>query len=363
MKLQNAYDTISDPTERRAYDLRWPGIRDSLWAQQDADKRQAEAAQAERKRAAEARAKKQEGDNARQERLRNLEQSRWRYDGEVFELRRNIRKLVTELKRLKDQDDEDVRKEREINGWWAYLTSPISGPVKETDEQKQERETNRINRLASKRIKESEMAEKEARLQRLQDALQDVNGRIADENKKVEDEKRRLEEEARVRKLKLEQEARDRAMREMRERRAKLQREQAERAAKEAREAQAAREAWEEQERARIAAAAVAAARRHREAEERVEAMRRAAKERVKATQRAAEEATKKSQRERSGLRTQSTCQHKGWWPKVEGRHLCAECHSMQNRFALQCPGCKMVACAGCQKNLRGERWKSHVGP
>ena len=149
---------------------------------------------------------------------------------------------MADLKRLQDQDDEDIRKERERNSWWTSLASPIYGRFKETEQQKRERETNRLNRLASESIRGSELAEKEAKLQRLQDALKDVNGRIAVENKEIEDEKRRVEEEARASRLKMEQEARVRAMKEMHERMAGAQKE---RAAKEAREAQAAREAQE----------------------------------------------------------------------------------------------------------------------
>ena len=349
-KLQNAYDTISDPTKRRAYDLRWPGIRDTLRTQQESEKRRAEAAQAENKRATEARAKKQEEDNARQARLWDLEQSRWRHDSDIFELSRAIKKLVADLKRLQDLDDEDARKEKERNGWWAYLASPIYGaPAKETDEQKQERETKHLHRQASKRIKGSELADKEARLRKLQDALRDVNGKITMEKKKAEDEKRRVEEEARVRKMKFEQEARERAMREARESwMAQAQKERAERAAREAREAQAMREA---QERARVAAET-----RRREAEERAEAVRRA--EEAAAAQRA-RKAREKARDGWSGLAAKrSTCRHEGWWPKVEGRQLCSKCHAFQNRFALQCPGCSMVACAGCQKVLRSERRK-----
>ena len=351
-QLQNAYETISDPTKRRAYDIRWPSIRDSLRAQQESEKRQNEAAEAEKKRAAEVRVKKQKEDNAREERLRVLEQSRWRYDGEIFELSRVIRKLAADLTRLKEQDDEDVRKEKERNGWWALFTSPIYGRVKETDEQKQERDLNRNNRIASKRIKGSELAEKTARLQKLQDALQDVNAKIAAEKKQREDEKRREENEAMARKMKMAQEARDREIREQRELMAKKRREAMERAAKEAE----AREARMAQERAR--AAAEAAERRRREAEEEAEIRQRA--QEVLAAMKA-----RRTRNHSSGpsTRGKSTCRHEGWWPKREGRQLCGTCHTFQSRFVLQCPGCKIVACASCQKTLRGGRWKNTGRP
>lgn len=343
-KLQNAYDTINDPAKRRAYDLRWPSIRDSIRAKQESDRRQAEAAQTEEKRAAEARARKQKEDAALQERLRNFELAKSRYDSDIFELSRVIRKLAADLKRLQDQDEEDLRAERERNGWWAYLASPIYGKESETDEQKQTRETKRLDRVASRSIKGSELDEKTARLQRLQEALQNVSDKIALEKKKAEDEKKREQFEARAREVAAERDARVRAMQEMRERMARARKEAEERAAGEAREAQAAQEA---QERARMAAAA-AAERRRREAEVRAR------------TTRAAEEAA--AARRAKPAATKSTCRHGRFWPKIEGAQLCSNCCAMQRLFAFECPGCRIVACASCRGVLRGERAKKGGG-
>ncbi len=365
-KLQNAYEVISDPVQRRAYNLRWPGIRDSERARRESEQRQADAAQAEKKRAAAAKAKRQEEDTARRERLGNLESAKRRYDDDIFELARAIRKLVADLKRLEELDAEDVKKERERNGWWAYLAAPIYGRAEETEEQKGERETARLNRVAGRRVKGSELAEKEKRMQRLREALENVSGRIEGEKRKAEDERRRgeeeararrakMEQEARERKVKMEQEARDRAMREMRERMARAQKEQAEREAEEAREAKKAQEAreraWGAWEREREAAAAE---RRRQEAEERARAVRRAAEE--------AARKARKGREERSGGAMKGTCRHKKFWTQIEGRQMCGECRAMQNRFAFQCPGCKMVACANCRQSLRGEKKKKKNG-
>ena len=369
IKLQNAYATISDSQQRRDYDVRWPSIRDRLRTQQEAEKRQAEAAQAEKERTAEARAREQE-DTARETLLRSLEQSRGRYDGDIFEMSRATCKLDADLRRLKVQDEEDVRKEKERNGWWAYLTTPIYGQEKETDEQKQKREENCVHRIASRRIKESELAEKQAKLKKLQDILSKVNGRIAAEKKKVEDEKFKADAEARVRK---QQEQTARMMREAQERADEFQRQQAERAAQEAREAKAAFDAWEARERAREAqerAWAAAERRREQEADELAAAgaERKAAREAAAAASLAAA-ATKRARKARNDRASQqnrssdtSTCRHDGWWPKLEGTQLCGSCQSIQRRFALQCPQCKMVACASCQKTLKGVRWKGEAG-
>lgn len=335
IKLQNAYDTISDPEKRRAYDIRWESIRDSLRTHQEAERRQAEAAETERKRATEERAKKQRDDDARRERPRLLELSKSRYESDIFELGRVVRKLTAELKRLRDQDDEDSRKERARNSWWAYLTSPIYGMVKETDDQKQARETERLQRVASKSIKVSEQDKKQAKLQELQDGLQLVNRQIAAEKKKSEDEAWAQAWEG---ERKMEQEVKSRLW------------ERVERAAKEAREAQAAREVREAQERARKAAATE---RYRREAEERAQAMR-AAEEAVRKAQNARNEWTRPATPSYSSSRA-STCRHDKFWPKVEGRHLCSNCHRLQSRFAFRCPGCRMMACASCRQTLKGK--------
>ena len=229
------------------YDIRWPAIRDSLRAQQASDWRQADAVETEKRRATEEKAKTQKGNEARQECLRCLYLSKSRYESETCELRRAVRKLAADLKRLQDRDDKDVRKEKEQKSWWTYIASPFSAKVEETDEQKQARETARLHRLASKTIKGIELRGSEAKLRRQQDALQDVDSKIAAEKKNAEDEARA---QARQRESRMDQEARNRAQQEMRESRAKVQKEQAERAAKAARDAQAAGETQEARERA-----------------------------------------------------------------------------------------------------------------
>ena len=193
-------------------------------------------------------------------------------DTDIFELSRAIRRLNADLQRIQDEDEEELRKEKERNSWWTYL---IHGKVRETEEQIQNRDTTRLHRRASKTIKGSELGEKEVKVQRLREALRNTEVSIAverqkaeEEKRKVQEEKRRMEEAARAFRARMEQEARNRAAQEARERMAREYADRAERAAEEAREAQAAREA---QDRARTIAEAD---RRRREAEERVRAMR-----------------------------------------------------------------------------------------
>jgi len=287
-----------------------------------------------------------------------------------------VRKLVADLKRLQDQDDEELRKERERKSWWAYVTSPFYTPPKETEEEKQTREVERLQRLASKRIKEQDLAEKEAKLKRWKDALEDANNKIAAEKAKEEEEARsraaKIQEQ-----LRREREARRRAEQqaaeeEMRKRwediQARMRQEQAARAAREAREAREAQEAWEAQQRAWKAAEERRKAEENRRAEER-----RQAEEKQKAKQKQRAETARKAQQGRNDWfepevpsysfsrasapkKTSSACRHEMFWPKLNGSHTCQNCHGIQRRFAFQCPGCSMIACAGCRQTLRGER-------
>lgn len=280
--------------------------------------------------------KHQKEESARQERLQRLQLLKSRHENDIFEGNRVIRRLAADLKRLQGQDDDELRKERERNSWWTYITSPIYGEAKETEEQKQRRETERLQRLATKSIKENQLAQKEAILQSSRYALNNVNREIAAVEKEEEDEAR-VQAVRRQEQLRKEEEARRRVEEEQRrakwakweEEQIKLRKEQVARAAK------AAREAQEAQERAREEAAKIYRA----ESEKRAQAASMA--ERARTARQA---------------RNDSACLHDKFWPRIEGRHLCGSCHNTQRRFAFQCPGCGMIACASCRQTLRGER-------
>lgn len=56
-----------------------------------------------------------------------------------------------------------------------------------------------------------------------------------------------------------------------------------------------------------------------------------------------------------------STCQHDGWWPKVQGRVTCPECFEFWT-YLLQCPNCQMKACPRCQGAIRRKRTRERAG-
>ncbi|KAI9731879.1 MAG: hypothetical protein M1834_004330 [Cirrosporium novae-zelandiae] len=158
-RLAIAYDTIRDPEKQRAYDLKWTVINNNRRTQQEPEECRAEASKAKRKTEAE------EEMNKRQERLRCLSQFKSICDNEAFEVRRTVDKPTAELKRLQDQDDEELKME---NSWRTYFAS-LLGEVKETKEQKQRRQTARLERRAIRSIKETQLAHEKTDLQRFED--------------------------------------------------------------------------------------------------------------------------------------------------------------------------------------------------
>ena len=283
-------------------------------------------------------------ESARQERLQHLQKLKWGQEDEIYEASRGIRRLTAELNRLKALDDEAIKKERELNGWWRFITSSISGKVIETEEQKQGREMERLQRVASKSIKESEIAYQEDLLRRSRLVLEGLDRNIAAVKKLAEDEARakalrqqeisRKVEEAR-RGAQEEQMRRDREMR--MEEQLRQEQEQAAWLAERIRKAQQAREVQ---------------ARLQKEAKERLQTE--AANGIFAQYYAERKPETPYNSTGASGSHS-SGCRHDKFWPELRGPHRCRKCQTMQRRFALQCPDCSMVACADCRQTLRRE--------
>ena len=360
---------MSDPAERRIYDLKWAGIRQRKAAEEESEKRQTEASRNERNRAAEEKVRKQKEEASLREQLQDLERQRSEYETKIFECSRAIRNSSATLKRLQERDDEDIRKESERNSWWTFFTSPIYGKqVPETEEQKQQREYHRLQRVHSKSIREQNLIQEEAKVHNLRDRLQDVTSKIAVLKRKREE--ARLADEARVQeRLRREQEAKRRAEAQAQEakRRAEAQAEYERQAKWKAEwEAELARRRKEE--------AVKLAARKAKEAQEAEETQRRArvareAREaqvkKMMAQERAAQAARRTKAQGPSPpdfSSTPNSCRHKAFWPKIEGATRCQNCNTVQKRFAFECPGCNMIACAACRQTLRGERRRQNTG-
>ncbi|KAI0910958.1 hypothetical protein F4823DRAFT_588249 [Ustulina deusta] len=284
---------------------------------------------------------------------------------DIFEARRNVRKLEAEIDRLQEEDVADARQAGNQASWWGNMSSFLFGAGSEgaggSQEAKEERERRRLNRSAAIRIKSMEMLNKTNRLHALETAaestamaIEELKQQIRVEEQKQEDERaaqaqrkmqeeylRRAREAEAERRRKREQEERERNEWE-RKRREQREREQNER---------------EQKERERVE-------REKREFSLREEIMRKE-RERV---QREFHEQLKKAAESRKGAskqqhwasksadKPQSACLHRGWWTQIPGRAVCSICSKTLAKFALECPGCHMKACATCKRTMQGRR-------
>lgn len=346
-----AYETLKDPAERRSYNVAWPGIH----SRRAAERQQEEAAETERRRATEVEKQRAKEDQARKERLRKLTLERCTHANQIFEVKRVLRKLRADLQRLRAEDEEYAKREREKKSWWSFVKSPVYESTAETEEEMEEKERRRIDRIASTRVKESELGVQETELNMLNLRLSETDSRIVVEaSREKQATRNRLEQEQEARRRAEEKRTRDKWDATAGDR-AKAEKEAAEGQAKEARETQERlRKEREEQRRraeraARMAEAAKDEERRRMtaEANRRKEAQGHARRPQRDPLDRfASAEPSEPS----------AGCRHSGWWIKIEGQHRCSECNIVQKRFAYRCPSpaCDKIACADCRRKIQG---------
>ncbi|KAF4636344.1 hypothetical protein G7Y89_g1730 [Cudoniella acicularis] len=187
--LAEAKETLIDEPSRRIYDIRYPSIKRKweTWRSQHrqedervkAAKERAEAEQKEREArmaaAAEERARAER--EAARKRQREELQGRWRaaerrFDDEIFEVNRKIRRLDAELAKLRTaekMDEERVLAEKFRRGYdGAFPESKIV----ESQEEKAQAELERLRRSAAQKIKKSEVEGARERLDFIEDEKQ-----------------------------------------------------------------------------------------------------------------------------------------------------------------------------------------------
>jgi len=347
--------------------------------------------------------------------IEGLTKRKQHFASEIFEVKRVITRLQSELKNIQTEEEKALAEEQARNSWFTYAYSSVFGATKEPEEAKQERELQRLQRRASKTIKEKELSRKEEKLKEWNDLLSGVEKAIAAEISSRQERERRAEmekEEARQREAVrawmkrreefMEQERAKHAAAEAREaqeraaaeafrraaeeRRKKEEEERRQREAKQAEQrrkmmADLQRKRQEEEEERRQREAKQAEQRRkmmadlqrkRQEEEERKKKEAREAEERRKAKVdeilRKLSATSQTSAKGQSGTKPRvprdtkpaasssasAACQHGGWWDKVEhGSLLCENCCSTQRRFLFQCPDCRMRACAECRIALK----------
>jgi hypothetical protein len=318
--------------------------------------------------------------------IEGLAKRKQHFASEIFGVKRVITRLQSELKNIQTQEEKALAEERARNSWFKYAYSSVFGAAEEPEEAKQEREMQRLQRQASKTIKEKELSRKEEKLKEWNDLLSGVEKAIAAEILSRQERERRAEME------KEEAKRREAARARMKRQEEFMEQERARRAAAEARAAQerAAAEAFrraaeerrkkEEEERRqrevkqaeqRRKMMADLLRKRQEEEEEREKKEAKEAEEQRKAwaeIRRKMNGASQTTAKGQSGTKPRvprdtkpagsssasAICQHGGWWDKVEhGSLLCENCYSTQRRFLFQCPDCRMRACAECRIALK----------
>nr|POE56249.1 chaperone protein dnaj [Quercus suber] len=337
--LGQAYETLSDEDQRREYDRIYPTISrnrpnhqhpqpprpsPSSAPQADVYGEAAEIAAIEKR--------KKESAARWDTRRRAIEP--W-----IFELQRVIRRLEKEIEGLASVAAAEAAEQAQKNSWGRWLLSPFYKPVEESEDEKLRKDRHRQERKIDKINKERRLATEQTKLQResgfLEEARQEneeVAGRSDREKQVVLNRARVRETRERLERERVDRERLDKIRRDMLER----ERVEQERLNNILREQLAQRERIAQEERE---------ARREQEAE-------------ARAAESLRQQANRRRQRDNIRFGSYSpdvypsVCEHDGWWDKVHGRRACPDCGEVWT-YLLQCPGCDILACPKCQKELR----------
>lgn len=232
----------------------------------------------------------------------------------VFQAKRAITRLQSELKNIQTLEEKALTEEWARNNRFTYAYSFVFDASKEPEEAKQERERQHLQRVANKRIKEKELSREQEKLKEWNDLLSGVEQAIAAEISNSQERAKRTDRGKEEAKRQEEAKAYKKRQEEY------MERERANRAAAEARVAQ---------ERA-------AEERRKKEVEE----------EQCKLD---AERLRKRREEEaRQQLRLLAELLR-----NMIGS-IASEAPNVQDRFLFQCPNCQMKSCAGCWGALEG---------
>lgn len=265
------------------------------------------------------------------ERATKWEADRKTREATIFELHRVIRRLEVELRILKEIAVAEAAEEAKKNSWVTWIWSPLYKPIQESEAELERKDRARQERLVEKGLKERRLAAEQATLKKNEESLATRSKEIAAADR---------EDDAGIaglcRLINLKQ-ARERSARESaaRQREAELRKQQQEEADRRAREA----------------------AKAHQERMAKMERERREREGQRRRTQNGSrwysDDYDYYGRDERGG--TSSSCDHGGWWPKVQGRANCPVCYE-QWTYLLSCPGCQRLACPRCQSDLKPRR-------
>ncbi|RYP45780.1 hypothetical protein DL768_007926 [Monosporascus sp. mg162] len=189
--LQAAYSTLSDPIERRRYDLQYAS-RPRTDATSANNHGQGSAKKPTERQPAKA--------SENEERLRYLERTRAAEEATLLEAKRRLERVQEGVRKLEEEALKEAKEQKAKNTWSGYFYSFLAGNPQKMDDEKAERERRRLDRLAAQRVKERDMERQKLTVQRLETSLRAIESEIGrikrdiDREKAEEEEARRKEE-------------------------------------------------------------------------------------------------------------------------------------------------------------------------
>lgn len=319
-QLQQAYSVLCDPEQRVIYDRQYVFVQTS----QRASHSKSNATQ-QRDTPTNSPTPEYESAQAQQSRsfwekkLKELLIQKSKQHSDLFEETRKANKLKADIKKLKDEANQDATTTPKDGGWWTYWTSVLGREASRAEEERIKRQNDQLNRSAAQIVKEHMLGRQEVVVDGMRDELKRLDVEIDGIRNKIQRTDREFQERAaRQKQAEADQAAYERAQK---ENESKLR----------------------EQLRAQMERRAAQAAENTRRQKEKDEAERRTKFD---------GEARKQRQRNSNAQNT-LPCRHRAFWTQVEGSQLCSQCLIKTRKFAFECPRCGKVACATCREILK----------
>ncbi|KAL2827472.1 hypothetical protein BJY01DRAFT_261902 [Aspergillus pseudoustus] len=335
--LQEAYSTLVDPQSRKSYDAQYTFTKFHHTPPQ---------ANPSTNSASPATHEKTHKVSALTLQIRELKSRLHKQEAELRLARLRLERLHGEIASL-DQEIENIEREKSGKAtWWGFFTSILQGH-QETEEERIKRDNDRLQKVAARSIRESNVQREMAVVRGLENAINAIHSSITSAEFKIFTEKRREEREEQEKRRLEEERLRQEVNRRMAEEFKKRQERQAQQAEK----------------------------RRMEEERLRQEANRRMAEELKKQRERQAQQANREHRypsREqgvngsrnsgqsegKQNFRDEETCHHQAWWSQIDVPASCSRCSSITRKFIFKCPGCGKLACAPCRDTIKGGRFR-----
>lgn len=358
-QLQNAYETLSDPTKRRAYDV---GFFHCHYQQHQPDPTSFNTAAhlyrgdglARRRAAAAEFARYKRYEATKQRNLVALRVESRVLEEQVQVAAAAMGKLLEELRAMAEREEAEQGAERarekagrDPRSWfWEF-----GGTAARREEEAGRRATERRHREEGRRVRVKELEVRRREAEVLRDKLEKNRERYRRAEGETIEEVERAEQ-ARMEREKAERERMDREWREEKMERERLVKEERERC--KAAEMERVRKTEEEKR---------AKEKFFDEFSERIETEEKKPGLWQGPFCREAEQEPNQEAGDKRQSFERLNCKHDSGWTKVEREDLCSRCGILSSLSTFRCQDCSKVACGSCQRMLEGEtKWRSFSG-